>query len=367
MRVALYMYSLRSAGGAERMLVSLANALASRGHTVHVLTWDAAGSKTFYQLDNMVCWHKMEVGSGLRDKLRRISELRSVIRENQLDVFVGFVMSGDKTIYAATYFEGVPLVVAERNAPSMYWLRYGVLHRSTSFALMHLASRITVQQATFAIAYPRTVRDRVVIIHNPVRIPASMALPAAPNGDRRFTLLVVGRLDNIQKRLDLGVRAFAVVAQEFPDWDLVLAGDGPNMSDLKKLAQELGLPDRVIFKPANSDVSAHYVSANLFLIPSLWEGFPNALAEALAHGLPAVGFANAEGVRDLIVNGETGWLATDGVAGLSSALKSAVSAPSEREQRGKKAVTAMNEYAPETQFDRWENLLSEVREERNAK
>lgn len=132
--------------------------------------------------------------------------------------------------------------------------------------------------------------------------------------------------------------------------------------DAERLANRRGLAERVHLDSWTSNIFDAYAKSHLYAMPSLWEGFPNALAEAMSHGLPAIGFRDAVGVAQLIAHGETGWLAHglyDEVA-LAEALSSAMADDEERMRRGRLAATSMAAYAPDAQFDRWGRLLDAV-------
>lgn len=358
--VALYFYRLgNSSGGAERIICALANALLGRDFTVHLISWDDKSAHTFYPLSQGVIWHRLGFREGIVDKVRRSCALTRILRDNGVRTLIGFVMTNDKTVYTAVKLAGVRLIVAERNAPSMYYLRYGRFQRWLSFALLHLADRITVQFPEFVTGYPLSLRDRIEVIPNPVHVASTNARPDEPNKRGRFTLLAVGRLDGVQKRLGCLIRAFSRVVTIYPDWDLRIIGDGPEEEVLRELVREIGISERVSLEPSLSDVFDAYRQAHLFVIPSLWEGFSNALAEALTHGLPAVGFYGAAGVVSLIKNGETGWLAKglDDEIALAKILGQAMADGKERVRRGALAVESMAAYTPEIQFGRWVKLL----------
>lgn len=362
--VLFYFYQLANrAGGAEKMLCMLVNGLISRGFDVHIVTWDTPEATSFYPLHPAVNWTKLDFCAGNLDKIRRTLALYRTIKLTKAAVLVGFVMSGDKTIYAASKLSGVRLIVAERNAPSMYWLRYSRLHRWLSFGLMHLADRITVQMPRFVAGYPTRLRKRIVAIPNPVPIACQVARPGVANTAGRFVLLTVSRLDSVQKRIDCLIKAFARIAGACPAWDLQIIGDGPEKARLQRIVIEGGLTDRVRIEPARAEIFDAYAQAHLFVIPSLWEGFPNALAEALCHGLPAVGFAEAAGVADLIGK-KSGWLAPglDDEITLAQTLETAMADHAERARRGEQAKRHMAAFAPDVQFDRWAELLNNIAE-----
>jgi glycosyltransferase involved in cell wall biosynthesis len=357
--VALYFCRLAEAGGAERRIIDLAGALAARGYEVHLLSLDPPEARAFYPIPHGVTWHRLSCETGLAGKSRRVAAIVSTLRAGRIKALIGFVMSGDKTIYAAARLAGIALVAAERNGPSM---RYGAAERLTSLALLHLCDAIAVQFPEYAEEYPPSLRRRMACIPNPVAPSPVMAVPHKAGRDGRFRLLSVGRLDGVQKRLDCLIEAFATVAAERPDWDLAIAGDGPYKARLRTLISDRGLGDRVRLLPATQDVYELYAQAHLFVIPSLWEGFPNALAEAMSAGLPAVGFRQADGVAQLIAEGRTGWLAGDGepVPRLAAALAAAMADGDERRLRGLRAAKAMTRYAPEEQYDKWASLIDNV-------
>ena len=113
---------------------------------------------------------------------------------------------------------------------------------------------------------------------------------------------------------------------------------------------------------ATNEVASWYCRSHLFCLPSLWEGFPNALAESMAHGLPAVAFGGCAGMADLIEDGRTGWLAAgnDNVESLTATLRAAMSDSAARAARGQVAREAMRAYAPNEIFAAWERLLQAV-------
>jgi glycosyltransferase involved in cell wall biosynthesis len=326
------------------------------------MSWDDTEARSFYPLDKAVHWHHLGFHKGLQDKFRRTWALTEVLRTNNIPVMVGFVMSGDKTVFMASRFAGTRLVVAERNAPAMYHLKYSRYQRWVNFSLLHLCDKITVQFPEYAAGYPATLRKRIITIPNPVTPARELAHPDQPGVDGRHVLLAVGRLDEVQKGYACLIRAFACCAKRHSDWVLQLIGDGPQINKLRGLISEYKLDDRVFILPSVRDIYASYTNAHLFVIPSRWEGFPNVLAEAMSHGLPAVGFAQAAGVNNLIRDGVSGWLAEglDNAESLAQVLSAAMGDASERSRCGRNAMHQMKMYEPEEQYNKWESLLESL-------
>jgi glycosyltransferase involved in cell wall biosynthesis len=150
--------------------------------------------------------------------------------------------------------------------------------------------------------------EKLRVIHNPVdlegvRAQASEPLPDAP---QRPFVVAVGRLER-QKGYDLLLRAFAA-SEAAAGHELVIIGKGQREPELRMLAAELGLGDRVRILPFTDNPWAWVARAKLFVFPSRWEGFPNALGEALACGAAVLAADCHFGPRELIRHDVGGWL-----------------------------------------------------------
>jgi glycosyltransferase involved in cell wall biosynthesis len=128
-------------------------------------------------------------------------------------------------------------------------------------------------------------------------------LGVPPDG---IVALYVGRLD-AQKGVDVLLRALAIAHSRDPRVHVVVVGAGPDRVDLASLAQQLGVAARTHFLGWRADVPALMNAADLFVMPSRWEGMPNAVLEAMSHGLPVIA-TRAEGSTELVRDGETGLL-----------------------------------------------------------
>ncbi|HEX5444153.1 MAG TPA: glycosyltransferase [Pirellulales bacterium] len=124
---------------------------------------------------------------------------------------------------------------------------------------------------------------------------------------RGATVVAIGRLSP-EKGFDTLIEAIAHAAPEHPSLRLELAGDGPCLADLRRLAKRLGVGDRVTFLGEVADVPAVLARAALFVLPSLTEGISLTLLEAMARGLPVVA-TSVGGTPEVVVDGETGRLA----------------------------------------------------------
>ncbi len=182
---------------------------------------------------------------------------------------------------------------------------------------------------------------------------ASMGL--GPN-DRM--ILWVGRLDPV-KGLDLLIRAFASLSKETGSF-LVLVGGGPLRDDLQRLAVRLGVGDRVRFLGPRTDVPSLLGAADLFAFPSRTEGWPNALLEAMAAGLPIV-TTDVPGCRDMISHDSTGLLVPfDDTSSLASAMSRLLLNRVEAHRLGSAALRAVARWSLRATFDEYEALYHQT-------
>ena len=353
------------AGGVERMAIAIMGAMCERGHDVSLLTWDRDGAASFYPMDSRISWHKLDLGDHLPKagwglRLKRARKVRRIVSALRPDVIIGFQHGTFISMRLFTLGLGSPVVAAERNAPHRFDHIAAGKHQGFIMQTFRLANRITIQCESYRSRYPAAVRPRMVTIPNPVFPAAGFAEPAGTAKAQKI-LLSVGRL-SFQKNQMVLLDAFAGLAPEFPEWHLTLAGEGEDRKTLEARIEAHGLQERVSLPGAVRDVSSLYTASHLFCLPSRWEGFPNALAEAMSHGLPCVGFAECAGVRDLVRHGENGLLAEGNCnpRSLAVALREAMSDASLREEMGRNGIASMRDYGPEKIFDQWDAFFRAV-------
>ena len=167
--------------------------------------------------------------------------------------------------------------------------------------MLSLANKITVQFDRYKKYYPFFLRHKIVSIHNPVTPVSLTANPEGIEGEKKI-LLCVARLA-YQKNIDVLIKAFAALAPDFPEWILRIAGDGDDEKKLQDKIEALHLTPQVELLGAVKNTEELYCTSHLFCITSRYEGFPNALAESLSYGLPAVGDQVCCGGRALFLDG----------------------------------------------------------------
>jgi len=138
-----------------------------------------------------------------------------------------------------------------------------------------------------------------------------------------------------EKRIDVLVRAMPRILARYPDARLTLAGDGTCRDSLMELVQELGVRDRVAFLGHREDVPALLQEADVFVLPSRSEAFPNSIMEAMAAGVPVIA-SDVGGIPELVRDGVTGRLVPPGdVDALANALLALLDNPRQVEEFGR--------------------------------
>lgn len=258
--------------------------------------------------------------------------------------------------------------IVSRPTPSERWFAWfrapilAALGRATA----RLADRVVAPSRATAAELREDYGARsVAVIPNGIAPAASPSRPPGrddPAGGP--VVLYAGRL-RTRKAVAVLLEAFARLRDEHPAAALVLAGDGEQRPALERQARRLGIADAVRFAGAQprDAMAGYYAAADLFCLPSLYEGFPLAILEAMAAGLPVVATAVA-GVPEAVEHGVTGLLVAPGDAGALARALAELAADPERARRmgeaGRRRIEA--EYAIEgvagDYLDLWSELLA---------
>jgi glycosyltransferase involved in cell wall biosynthesis len=215
---------------------------------------------------------------------------------------------------------------------------------------------ITVLQDEFRDWFPDDLRERISVIPNVVR---QLSAARIARHEKQKSVLSVGRLAGV-KRHDLLIDAWSLIADEFPDWTLKIFGTGPLESELRDQIEGLDLAEKVRLMGHTANIDQEYLSASIVAHPALHEGWGLAASEALAAGVPVVGFAECPGINRLVRDGTNGILVHDdasAVQSLGAALARLMKDDALRKKYGSAGPKTVKEFEPERVFDLWEDLL----------
>jgi GalNAc-alpha-(1->4)-GalNAc-alpha-(1->3)-diNAcBac-PP-undecaprenol alpha-1,4-N-acetyl-D-galactosaminyltransferase len=352
-----FVISSLEAGGAEKNLALLANAFSQNGHAVTILTWSDQSGVQGYPLDPAVRVKPLALVSRSESFLRRVQSvmhrlkvLRQAIAISKPDVCISFIDVTNVYTLAASFRLSVPVVVCERIEPA--WWPPTLLWRLLRTVSYRQAQSIVVQTEPAKDQLARFLRRKTTVIPNPVIRPATPG--AAPESSQ--LIVTVGRLEP-QKRFDVLLHAVTALKDKHPDWRLLILGDGSQQLTLRALAHELGLSEMVLFEGRQRDLETYYQRAAVFVSSSDFEGFPNALAEAMATGVPVIATDTA-GASALVRHGEDGFVVARGdVTALGNRLEFLAQNPAERRRLGDNARQVTDRFPLGDIVHRWERLI----------
>jgi glycosyltransferase involved in cell wall biosynthesis len=383
MRVTLVISTLRG-GGAERVVSNMANYWARKGWPVTVLTITHGDEPPYYELDAQVVHRDMKFSRSeqpaipnagalraLKDifddcsplerrvlipELSMISALREAIIDTQPQFVISFINLTNVRVLLATKGLGLPVIVSERADPYRDPLPEGAMRlRSRVYPM---AKYLVAQTTEAADYFTSDVGDRRRAIPNPVLRPVLSDGGSNSKDQKEGRVLVgMGRLVE-DKGFALLLRAFSQIVGRHPSWSLQIWGDGPQRAELERLTRELNLSERVRLAGFTGRPFDVLSRADLFAMSSVVEGFPNALCEAMACGLPVVSFDCSSGIRQIIRNGVDGLIvrAAD-VSALASALDHLMTDERERKRLASKGLEITERFGLEKTMARWEQLV----------
>lgn len=343
-------------GGAEHVTCNMANFLVDAGNQVAVLTMSETDS---YYLDSRVSktslLNKSESGNSLKNLLLRVRRLKRYLKNNDCDVYIVMLPITIIMLLAFKHYTSAPIIASERSSPSRNPKWVQVLLKK----LADKASGWVFQTPTVFEWYkPYLGKASTAIIPNAI----DKTLPdRIEDIEPEKTIVSVGRLHNA-KRFDNLIKAFARIAPSFPDYKLVIFGDGGKRDELEDLIDELSLSDKVQLPGFRTGINNEIKNASLYVLSSDYEGMPNALIEAMAMGLPCVATdCDGGAARLLVSDGVNGLLVQKGnIEQMANAISFVLSQPEKAKSLGKEAKKIRECLSPEDVYPQWLTFINMV-------
>lgn len=391
-RIALVIHAL-SGGGAERLMSQLANRWSRANYDVHLITLAGIDSTSpsdshftrEYATESAVQRHGlglMQPSRGPLDGIRanwiRVHRLRELLEQLSPDAILSFCDRMNITTATAAMPLDKPLWIAEHSDPARqrlgwFWERwrtwaYRRLARAANSGCVVLTESIAqtlhgrFPRLNLAIIPPAIdlyqctnamTQSSVASVKNtPVETASS-----GRNGEK--VLLSIGR-HSPEKNIDALLHAWKKVQQQFPDWKLVLAGDGPEHAELLSLAQRLQIGASVQFVGWVSDPWSLYRSCSLLAMASHYEGVPVAMLEAMAAGVPCVSTPCCSTVQEFSQAGGVQLATTDNASDIAEALSVAMADSSLRHGLAVRGRELVQQFSWESIGRRWDELLNKL-------
>lgn len=382
-------YYVNMAGGVEKVTCNLANALVKRGHEVTILYRDDKEGEPYFPLDKRVKQHNILFENGqkivseklplalriMRELVRPFKQsaaqainakfkgkqygpqIRKFLDSHPADVILSCSVPSAKYVIEDS---GCTLPVVE-----MIHAHPNVQFPNLSKSEIRAVKKCRVMQILVPSGLDMAHRYfpglPVVVIGNAVAPARKIAHPG--EGKNHYKIICVGNISGRKQQLML-VKAFLPLMKDFPNWSVDFWGDDSSFyaKKMKEYVAHKHIGNAIHICGKTDRIDDVYADADIFCMPSRDEGFPLALTEAMAAGLPAVGFSDCTGVNDLIEDGKSGFLVSRSVDELAKALRVLMSHPAMRKEMGEKGCIAMRQYRPDYIWDQWETLLKKCTE-----
>lgn len=341
-------------GGAQKIMTFLANGLRLRGLKTAVCSY-ASGINHFEMHEGV----EQFIGRGYTGgrwtrHLKKIGFISECVDQFRPDVIISFSII-PTILSMLSKHNKTPIVYCERGDP----FQATSLKDKLIYRIAEKADWAVFQTEEARSYFSKGLGRKSSVIPNPVTV--EHVSPCLV-GERKKSIVSVGRFDIKQKRQDLLVEAFAIVQQSYPEWTLEFFGDGDDIGDVKALVSSKGLENKVVFHGKKSNIDSLIWDSGLFVLSSDYEGIPNALIEAMCAGLPVVSTnCSPGGAKLLIDNYENGILVDRGDSKqIAEAIDSIISNPSMAQNMGNNAQDIIHRFCPDVILDQWQEMVSNL-------
>lgn len=343
-------------GGAERVLVNLANHWATQpDFKVHLIA--LGNTPPFYELNEQV--HLIQLGliyetsslfEAFKANYHRLKILRQTLKKVGPTVIISFMTVINILSILASYFLKAKLIIADRANPALNESKtWQVITK-----LFYRFADVLVVQTKGVCSYYKNHSVPLEVIPNPLLLnnPEEQLFPV-----REKLIVMVGRLHQ-QKRMDLGIEAYATLKQTANEWKLLILGEGEERDKLEQLIKNRKLEEQVFLKGKVTNVFPYLRNAAIFLMTSEAEGYPNVLIEAMGMGLACVTTDCDYGPAEIIKPNFNGSLVPSGdVTAIATALKQYMIHEDLRIAHGQEARKIKDELRLPNIARQWESLF----------
>jgi glycosyltransferase involved in cell wall biosynthesis len=310
MRILFFINSLHESGGTERVTTVLANYWTSLGHQVSVLTLQPTDRDFFKLSENIVRFELNRKKTNIYfSHLVNVYKLRKLVREISPDVFIDVATALSLISIPALFALKVKHISWEHFNASINWnpITTPLARYLCGKFCDHIVTLTNKDKIDFNSKYSAT---NVLTIGNPVTIdrpPEEYLSVDAKNRvksqlgldlDKKY-VVAVGRFTR-QKGFDLLLKSWLQIHKKIANWNLVIVGNGPELSNLENLRSVFGLNECVHFAQPTTNISNYYIASEIMACSSRFEGLPLVLIEAKFFGLPIVSYDCHTGPRDIV-------------------------------------------------------------------
>lgn len=353
-----------TSGGSERVMSIVANKMQERGYEVEIVCLN--DQIVFYPINEGIKITHVEVEAGTKSLSKKLWWFRKYIQKTQPDVVIAFMVSVYTVTLLALMGVEIPVISSVRNDPAYSNLRKKITRK----LLLPRSAHVVVQTQQIKEFFNKNIQKKTTVIYNPVNEKVFQVKDGVEvkvdglkvKGEERINRIIsVGRLYP-QKDQKIMIEAFAKVSERFPDWKLVIFGEGPQRRALETMIQDprFKIQDKVSLPGRSENIIDELKKSKIFCLSSIYEGMSNALVEAICVGLPIV-TTKVSGTEELIKDGENGFIVNIGdTDAMAEALTKILEDENLQKQFSENNKAQAIKFETNAIVDQWENLVNSV-------
>ena len=349
--------------GTERVLALKANFLVQNGYEVSIISIQDTGNEPFYQFDPAI--EIIELGIEDKPKFESlfIDQLEGVLQKINPTVVIT-TLSGLSThlhrvkhpcIKVAEYhfskFKGKRKLAYINQFKALQWIPNFIVRERI---------RLAKQYDHFIVLTDEDLQQwnglpNLRVIKNMVTIEPEFVKDYGAK-----QIIGIGRLSR-QKGWDYLVKIWAKLAPDYPDWKVVIYGDGRKQKELEKMIRDRGIEESFKLCGLSQEVPKHISESSIIVATSRYEGLPLVLLEAMSSGLAPITFPYKCGPKDIINSGENGFITSKfSINEFAQQLKVLMDSEELREKMGKQAIESAKAYTPNAIMEQWIRFFDEL-------
>lgn len=346
-------------GGAERVVANLCNFLVKQENSITIIK--SVNTPSYYELDKEIKLRSLDIERTSKNRIikniKRMFKLNNYIKEERPDVVVSFLPEPSyRILFLKLFRKKLKVIVSVRNDPKVEYK--SILNKIIMKLLYPLADGFVFQTEEAKEYFCKKIQNKSVVIPNPL---AEKFVNVSINENKEKIIMTVGRLEPQKNQKSL-IEAFAKVSHKYTDYKLYIYGEGSLRNDLNELINELKISDKVFLLGNVNNIEEELNKAQIFVLPSRFEGMPNSLMEAMAMGLACISTdCPCGGPRFLIDNGKSGLLVDvgDSVA-LRKAIELLINDDKKRKMLGKNAQKIKEKLNPIKIQEQWFDYIESI-------
>ena len=368
-------------GGSQKTMFNLAERLQKRDHNVIIVTmFSKEHYISYYKKHYQVNIKNLHMKDSKDGKVKFVNIVKGTkvlctyLKKNNIDTIQTFGLYANLIgILAASVSRIKVRISSQRNSPVHFSKIYRLLDRFIANSFL-TSKMVAVSDGTrdYCIKEQKISPDKIITISNGIDLAkwydkseSSILTDLGAElgiGDTNHVITTIARLHRQKNHLSY-IDAIKSLISDYPDLIFLFVGDGPLHNEIERKIQDLQLEKHIRLLGARSDIKEILSVSDIFVLPSLWEGMPNSVIEAMCIGLPVI-VSDVDGCAEVVSSPDLGILFNpENIDKLSSSIKILIDSPDRRTMLGKNARKHVKDnFNQEHVIDKFENLYTQFYE-----